>query len=130
MVGAEAGLLQHPHAGVVRLPFELAQEVLEQERHAPERPLGQPGEGLFARAIEAAQDHCVELRVEPFDAGDGGVDQLDGRNVSVPHQLRLRGRVQPKQVVHGGTIINMRRLVPGTWIHILKQAGLTTGDRR
>ena len=100
MAGAVAGLLQHPHARVVRLPLDLAQHVLEQERYASERAIGQPGAGLLANAFETAQDHRVELRVKPLDARDRGVDQLGGRNLPAAHQFRLCRRVQPEQVIH------------------------------
>ena len=83
MVGAVAGLLQHPHARVEGLPLDLAEDVLEQERHAPKGASGQSGAGLFADALEAAQDYRVKLRVEPFDAGDRSVDQLQGQRFSV-----------------------------------------------
>ena len=92
------------------LAFDLAEDVLEQERHSAEGPVGKPGPGLFADAFEAAQDHGVELRVEPLDAGDGSVDQLQGRNLPIAHQFRLCRRVQASHVVHGSHYIEVRRV--------------------
>ena len=59
-----------------RLPGHGRAEVLEQERHAAERAIGQDPARLLARLVEPRTDHRVELWIERLDTGDRLVDQL------------------------------------------------------
>ena len=61
------------------------------------RGTGRPGTGRRAGArvrrgtglVVHAVDHRVQLRVEPLDAGDRGVDQLERRHLLRAQQLGL-----------------------------------------
>ena len=68
MVGDVAGVPQVAAAGVVRLAGLVAVEVLQDHRHAPERPVGQRSLGLGPGPLEALVDHRVELGVHLLDA--------------------------------------------------------------
>ena len=87
---------RRPHALVVRLAGLLAAEVLEQERDTGEGPVGQVAARITTGPLELAMDHAVELRVERLDAGDRGVDELDGFDLAAPHQLGERSRRGPR----------------------------------
>ena len=60
-----AGVAQERRPLVHRVAGRVAREVLQQHRHAAERPVGElAGRGL-ARLLEQRRDHGVELRVRP-----------------------------------------------------------------
>ena len=71
-----------------------AVQVFEQERHAPERPVRQPGGDGLARTVVPLPDDGVDGAVAGLDALDGGVQQLLGRDLTLAHQLG-----QPEPIV-------------------------------
>jgi len=90
-VAEEGRALGEPHPG------PLHRQVLEQERH--------PGEGAAADLpggvqgqVEGWRHHRVEGRVQPLDAVDRRLDQLDRGHLAAPRQLGLGRRVQPLQL--------------------------------
>ena len=103
------GLLRHPvpeRARPHRLGHarERAAQVLEQERDAGQRPVGQPGRDLRLGALDEDERHRVERRAR-LDALGGGVEQVPCRDLTAPDQLRLRNRVHPPGLLgkaHGG----------------------------
>ncbi len=72
-----AGVLQELHSLVVRLTFDLAAEILEQDRHTLERPVGQWAGSFLAGPVEEWMDHRVQLGVELLDAVDRRIDELE-----------------------------------------------------
>ena len=95
----EVGLLQGAHAQVGGLAGEPGAEVLEQEGHAAEGPVGQLARGLLARLVVEPMDDRVDLGVDALGALDRGLDQLRGRGLAAADQLGLRGRVHLGQLV-------------------------------
>ena len=92
---------QRPHALVVRLAGLLAADVLEQERHAAERTVGEWAAGFPPGALELPMDHAVQLRIERLDSRHRGVDELDRLDVAAANQLRQACRVViPEDVAH------------------------------
>ena len=92
---AVSGLLQVPHALVVGVALHGAEEVLEQDRDAAERAVGQGARrSLLTCAVEELVYHRVELRVELLDALYGSVDELYGRGFTCADQVGLRGGVE------------------------------------
>src|SRR5262249_38545492 len=97
---AEVDLLQEARAEVARIAFRETEEVLQQEGHTAERTVRQAAVArLHAGAFEEAMDHRVDLRIHALDAIDRGVDQLERARLARPDELRLRGRVQPGQIL-------------------------------
>ena len=93
VVAREVGPLVERRAG------ELRAEVLQEERHAAERPVGQLARRLVPGAVEELVDDRVQLRVELLDARDRLADQLGRRDLLGADQLRLCRRVQPCRVL-------------------------------
>ncbi len=76
--------------GLARL---LTPEVLEQERHAPERAVGELTLRVSARPIELPVDHGVDLRIKRLDPGDRRLDELARVHVALGHELGEPGGV-------------------------------------
>src|ERR1051326_9624229 len=77
-------------------------DVLEGDRHTPERSGGQLGLRLSARFLEAADHNGVDGTIEPLDPFDGGVYQLQRLHRARPHQLGLPDGIHPLHVhAHG-----------------------------
>ena len=70
---------------------------------ATDSPLARRG----ARLLVAGEDHAVELRVQPLDPLDRAIDQLGRRDIALGDELRLRSRIQPREIfdVHAVTRI-------------------------
>ena len=88
----------HPH--VVRLTGLTCLAVLEQERHAGEGTVERYVGRVAPRSLELSMDHRVECGIQPFRAGDRGVDQLDRFHLAAPHELTECGGVEIFVVVH------------------------------
>jgi hypothetical protein len=82
------------------LPRHVAPEVLQQHRDTAEGAIGQLARRLRSGRIEALADDRVELRVDPGDAVDRGLDELLRARLSAADQLGLSGGVQPRGVGH------------------------------
>jgi hypothetical protein len=88
-------LLQETHPTVPGIARGVAVEVLEQEGHAAEGSLGQRiGVGGRPRLGEEGMDDGVEVRIQPLDARDRGVDRLARRDLLVTPWRRGR-RARP-----------------------------------
>ena len=72
----------------VRLARLAAAIVLEQERHAAERAVGQRAVGIVAGALVLAMHHHVELWVEPLDPFDRLLDELAWMHLVVRAPVR------------------------------------------
>ena len=102
-------IAQEPGAAVLRGAAELRPEVLQEQRHAAERPVADRAGGqLLACEVVERDDHRVQRRVEPLDRVDARLEQLRGRAFTRPHQLGLRGRVEGGELEvrrgHGGSL--------------------------
>ena len=75
----------------VGTPATIAEDVLEQERHAAERAVAGRG-GEAAAVLVQRPDDGVERRVVLLDARDGLLDQLERRHLLLRHQL---GQAEP-----------------------------------
>jgi hypothetical protein len=109
---AEVDLLQEARAEVHRIAFGVAEEVLQEERYAAERTVGQgvPAR-LVARAVEEPVDHRVQLGVQPLDALDGGIDQLERARLPRSDEVGQSYRVEPREIVaHGFAYDALRRV--------------------
>ena len=142
----EASLLQEAAAHVVRVAGHGDAQVLQQERHAPERTVGQRAGRLAPGGLEPLVDHRVDLRVHLLDALDGGVDQLEGRHLPVADERGLRGGIEGAEVVvgwHGPGSYGQRRAltfagarprrhrqVPGNGVRGRGRGGRGPGRRR
>ncbi len=98
--GTESDVAQRAHAHGVGLAGLATAIVLEQERHAPERTVGQRTLCIVAGAFVLTVHHDVELRIEPLDPFDGFVNQLARMHLAGPYQLCLRRGVE----VNGGNV--------------------------
>lgn len=96
VVAQETRALGEAHA------FVLDGEIFENERNTGERAVRRTGLRRGARRLEHLGHNGVEARVEPLDALDGGVDELDGAHFSGRDERRLRRRVEERQVVGRG----------------------------
>jgi hypothetical protein len=76
-----------------REPHRLGAQVLEEERHAPERPARQPRPDRLARAVLLHQHHGVEGGVALGDALESGVQKLVRRDFALGHQGSKPGGV-------------------------------------
>ena len=84
-VGEEARAARHLHTR------ERCREVLQEEGHAPERPLGQAvGDGLAPVVIQA-HHHRVHRGVACLHALDGRLEQVAGRDLAPPHEIGQTG---------------------------------------
>ena len=67
--------------------------LLDRHRQAEQRPAlalrqgGVGGRGGFARPLEIAHDDGVDLRVDPLDAGNRGIDELARRDLLAGERL-------------------------------------------
>lgn len=95
-VGEEPRALREPDAGYLHLP-----EVLQEVGDTGERTLRELATGPLQRVLEHRCDHGVELRIDGFDTGDGGLDELRGLHVAPSNELRLTGRVERGEFAHG-----------------------------
>ena len=91
-------------ARVERLIGLVAGDVLDEEGDTGEGAAACGG-GLGPGPFEAAMDDRVELRVERFDAGDRGVDQLQRLDLAGPDQGgEGRGVVITESIGHPRTV--------------------------
>jgi hypothetical protein len=85
---------------VVRIAGRMADGVLDEERHARERP-GRAGR-IVSGAVESPMDDGVEAWVDALDPFDRGVDELPRRDAAVCDERGLGGGIeQSKFVGHG-----------------------------
>jgi len=85
-----------------RVAGDGGEQVLEQERHACERAIGQRSGGRPASRLIHAVDDGVEGRVEAVGAGDGRFKQLGRRHLPRAYQLGQAQRVVGVVVGEGG----------------------------
>ena len=92
---------QEPHPEVERVARARAAEVLQHDRNAAERAVGQLGRrsGIH-RLVEERMDDCIHLGVDLLDARDRCGDRLERRDLSVADQRRRRGRVEVGEIGH------------------------------
>ena len=103
--GPPGGVAQRAHALVVRLAGLGAADVLEQERHAPKRPVRERPAGVARARSNWRWITLFSCGSSCLDAGDGGVDELDRMDVATSHELGDTGRVVVAEVVvHGPTV--------------------------
>ncbi len=93
MVGAVTGVAQRPHTLVHRRALHIAGEVLEQERHAPERPVRDCARRGLARLLVQRMDHGVQLQARQLGARDCVIHKLGGRRLVVADEAGLLGCV-------------------------------------
>jgi hypothetical protein len=84
---------------VQRLAREGDAEVLEQERNALERPIGELARRLLSPLLEEPVDDGVQVGVERLDPRDRGPDELDGADLPASDERCLRGRVERRELV-------------------------------
>src|SRR5271163_2053823 len=75
------------------------EQVLDEERHATEWPVGQLCPGGVAGMIEPADDHRVEDGIDALDALDGRFEQLERRHLTFFDQRGLVDRIHPASVI-------------------------------
>jgi len=80
-------------------------EILQQIRHARERPRGQPGRDRGPRLIVEPADHRVDLGVAGLDRGDRRVEHLGRADLLPAHQLRQPHPVLTRELLrsHGSS---------------------------
>jgi hypothetical protein len=78
----EGHVAHGPDAERRRLAGERAAQVLEQDRHAAERAVGQVARRLPPRLVEPGADHGVQLGIDLLDPGDGVLGQLRGAGLT------------------------------------------------
>jgi hypothetical protein len=110
VLGEESG------PGVVRVAGRVAVEVLQHERHAGERPVGQRPGRFVEGPFEARVDDGVQLGVEPLDPLDRGLDQLHRCGLTVADQFGLGGGVERGEIGH-------RRMVCPTEPLVVERSG-------
>ena len=105
LLGGEVQPFQELHAIMQRLSGRPAEQVFHHKRHASKGAVRQVGGlGLGTRLVKQGVNHRVELGVELFDPGNRGIDQLQGRSLSVFDEFGLGGRIQIRKLVwHDGT---------------------------
>ena len=92
-------ILQRDVAVADALSCVPGEQILDQERHAAKRPVGQVGSGSVAGVLEPANDHRVEHRVDALYPLDGRVEQLERRHLTIGHQRGLIDGVHPPRVI-------------------------------
>jgi hypothetical protein len=76
------------------------EQVLQEERHTPERSLGEVSRRcVVARSVEPAQHDRVDRIVVALDAFDGGVEELHRRHLARGDERGLLGGVHPSCVI-------------------------------
>jgi hypothetical protein len=75
------------------------EQVLDEKRHATERPVGQLSPGGVAGMIEPADDHGVEGGIDALDALDGRFEQLERGYFTGFDQGGLVDRIHPASVI-------------------------------
>ena len=93
-------LTQRPEAERRGLTSDHAAQILVQDRHAAERPIGQVTVSLQPRRVEPRPDHRIKLRVDRLDRGDPSLCQLLGTYFAAADKVSLRGGVQPCHLGH------------------------------
>ncbi len=96
--GDESELLHERHAAVQRIARAGGDQVLQEKGHAPKRSGNELRRGLCPRALEERDDHGVEFGVDLLDASDGGLDELESRDVARTHELGLGGGIEIGEV--------------------------------
>ena len=81
---------------LIRWPAYVGEQILDEERHATKRAIGQIGAGGgLAGMVEPADHHRVERRVDAFDAFDRRLEQLARRHLTRRDEGRLIDRIHP-----------------------------------
>ena len=80
----------------------LGAQILEEERHAPQRPLGQAGRDGGAGVALGEHRDGVQRPIDLLAAGEGGVQELCGRDLPARDQGGEAGGVVVPVAVHGG----------------------------
>ena len=82
-----------------RITGRVSDAVLHEKRHSAKRPIWQRiGLGGGPRFLEQRMNHRIQLGVHALDALDGGIDQLDRRDLLRADQIRLPDGIDPRQV--------------------------------
>ena len=89
-----SGIFQERGPGVMGVALAEGMEVLENKRHATERSIGKFTGGLGPGLFEAFMNDRVELRIERFGAGNGGIDQLEWRGLASADEFGLCGGIK------------------------------------
>ena len=90
-----------------------AADVLHQEGHAAEWPVGQRSRGDRAGPLERRMDDGVQPRVQALEARDGVVDKLARRDVAATHERGLGGGVEGGEIVGHATRSSTDRIRRG-----------------
>jgi hypothetical protein len=117
-------LTQRPEAKRRGLTGDHAAQILIQDRHTPERPIGQIAVSLQPRRIEPCPDHGIQLRVDRLNPGDGRLCQLLGTHLTTADKISLCGRIQPRRFSHA---TNATR-VGATWRDAAAGVRVPSGD--
>jgi hypothetical protein len=91
-------LLEERHPLVKRIAGGVAEEVLQQERHAAKRTLRKRLGGGRDRLLRQVGDDRAQLRVQRLHAADGPLDQLAGGELTLSHELSLSRRIKPRKL--------------------------------
>ena len=91
---------QRPEAERRGLTRDHAAQILIQDRHTPERAVGQVPVSLQPRRIEPCPDHGIQLRVDRLNPGDGRLGQLFGTHLTAADKISLSGGIQPCRPGH------------------------------
>ncbi len=76
-----------------RIADRLAAQVLEQERHTGERPIGQPVADQRPRLVRHGMHDRIEFRIEPFGARQRLVQQFLRLHLLAPDQIGQTQRI-------------------------------------
>ena len=99
-VGDVMRLFQRDVSVADPLPGVVGEEVLDEERHTAERPVGEIRACRdLAGVVEPADHDRVECRVDSFDALDRRFQKFGGRHVARRDERRLIGRIHPTGLV-------------------------------
>ena len=90
-----------PRAARLARAGERRAEVLQQERHARQRALGERTSGGLPGPLVQRRHDGVEPRVQRLDSLDRGVDELERRNLAAPDQVRLAEGVETAELGGG-----------------------------
>ena len=93
-------LPQRPEAPGGHLTRDEAAQVLEHDRHAAERAVGQRARGLGPRLVEPGPDHRVQPGVDRLDPADRRLYQVLRADLAAAHEVGLRGGIQPGHIGH------------------------------
>ena len=83
----EPGASRHAHTRDRR------REILHEERHATERPVGKPVGDCFPAVVVELHGDGVDCRIARLDALDRGIEEFVRRNLLAPNQIGKSQRV-------------------------------------